>query len=76
MNAAVREFGFTFPSEVAPSFTCVAMTDAGLMSSFIAYAAESRGHRVRAEIEHREIRLVEIVHDRFHLGVDAGIPRR
>src|SRR5258707_2408903 len=35
-----------------------------------------RGHRVRAEIEQSEIRLVEIVHDRFHLAVDAGIPRQ
>lgn len=26
MNVAVREIGFTFPSEVAPSFACVAMT--------------------------------------------------
>ena len=35
-----------------------------------------RGHRVRAQIEYREIRLVVLVHDRFHLGVDAGIPRQ
>jgi hypothetical protein len=27
-----------------------------------------RGHRVRAEIEQGEIRLVEIAYDRFHLG--------
>lgn len=28
-----------------------------------------RGHRVGAQIEQREIRLVEIVHDRFHLDL-------
>jgi hypothetical protein len=40
MNAAVREFGFSFPSEVAASFTCVTMTAAGLMS-FTACAVEA-----------------------------------
>jgi hypothetical protein len=41
MNAAVREFGFGFPSEVAASFTCVTMTSAGLMRSFTACAVEA-----------------------------------
>jgi hypothetical protein len=41
MNAAVREFGFSFPSEVAAWFTCVAMTAGGLMSSFTACAVEA-----------------------------------
>ncbi len=35
-----------------------------------------RGHRVRAEIEHGEVRFVEFINDRFHLGVDTGIPRQ
>jgi len=29
VNAAVREFGLSLPPEVAPSFTCVAITAAG-----------------------------------------------
>ena len=37
----MREFGFSFPSEVAASFTCVTMTAAGLMSSFTACAVEA-----------------------------------
>jgi len=41
MNAAVREFGFSFPSEVAASFTCVTTTAAGLMRSFTACAVEA-----------------------------------
>jgi len=41
MNAAVRKFGFSFPCEVAASFTCVAMTAASLMSSFTACAVEA-----------------------------------
>ena len=72
-NAAVREFGFSFPSEVAASFTCVAMTAAGLMSSFTACAPKAViafGPR----LSRSEIRPVEIVDDRFHLGVDASIP--
>ena len=37
--------------------------------------AGNEDSRVRSEIEHGEVCLVELVHDRFHLGMDAGVAR-
>ena len=74
MSAAVREAGLSLPPSVTASFGCVRITDAGWTSSFIACAPDIRS-RVRPEIQHGEIRLVKFVHDRLHLGMNAGVAR-
>jgi len=35
--------------------------------------ARHHGSRARSKIQHRKIRFVIFVHDRFHLGMYAGI---